>query len=165
MANTRYVFDALSARFPSSNAARIVPINSTERLAVIAFAPTTSQTVYFVAKVPQGITGNHQLVATYCMASATTGGIAVDVAVEAITSGDAVDLDATTSFDTANTGTDASVPATAGYMETVTVSLTNVDSWAAGDLVLFRVSRNVGHGTDTAAGDLYLINAEWQDAA
>jgi K+-transporting ATPase A subunit len=99
------------------------------------------------------------------MASATSGGVAFDVAVEAVTSGDALDLDATTSFDTVNGGSDAAVPGTAGYMEQISITLSNLDSAAAGDLVRISLARDVADAADTAAGDCYVLAVEIRDGA
>lgn len=151
-----------SAHFPSSNFPQLLLSN---RRPVLAFDATTSETAYWTLVAPQGLTGTQSLVISYAMASATTGGVAFDVAVEAITSGDATDTDAATSFDTVNAATDAAVPGTAGYMEQVTVTLTNADSMAAGDLVRISIARDVADAADTATGDLYLLAAEWRDSA
>jgi predicted RecA/RadA family phage recombinase len=132
---------------------------------VLAFDATTSETAYWTLIAPQGLSGTQSLIISYAMASATTGGVAFDVAVEAISSGDATDTDATTSFATVNAATDAAVPGTAGYMEQVTVTLTNDDSMAAGDLVRISIARDVADAADTATGDLYLLAAEWRDSA
>jgi predicted RecA/RadA family phage recombinase len=94
-----------------------------------------------------------------------TGGVAFDVALEAISSGDALDTDAAASFDSVNTGTDAAVPGTAGYMEQISITLTNADSIAAADLVRVSVARAVANGADTATGDCYLIACEIRDGA
>ena len=99
------------------------------------------------------------------MASAITGGVAVDVAVEAVTSGDAVDLDAATSFDAVNGASDAAVPGTAGFMEQITVTLTNADSMAAADYVRVSIARDVADAADTATGDMGILVAELRDAA
>lgn len=93
----------------------------------------------------------------YMMASATSGKVDFDVAVEAITAADAVDLDATDSFDTANSA-DQTVPGTAGYLGVVTVTLTNKDSVAVGDYVRIRLERDADDGTnDTATGDARVL--------
>jgi hypothetical protein len=78
--------------------------------------------------------------------------------------GDAVDTDTADSFDSVNTGTDATVPATAGYVDTVSITLTNADSIAAGDLVRFRLTRAVANAADTATGDCLALAIEIQDA-
>ncbi len=90
------------------------------------------------------------------MASATSGGIAFDVQVMAVSDGDAQDVDADT-YATVNSGTVASVPGTAGYLDEVSITLSNDDSVAAGDFVVIRVARDVADAADTAAGDLELI--------
>src|SRR5512139_1640837 len=114
---TRLILTPNSAEFPSTNFPQLTIINSTARRPALAFDATTSETCYWTALVPQGWTGTVTCVISYCMASATSGGVAFDVAVEAVTSADALDLDASTSIDTVNAGNDAAVPGTAGYME------------------------------------------------
>ena len=159
---TRAVFSPLGAEFPAANFAPLTVVN---RRPVLAFDAATSESAYWTTVVPQGFTGAVTLLIQYCMASATTGGVAFDVAVEAITPTDALDLDATTSFDTVNAATDAAVPGTAGYMEVVSVTLTNLDSAAVADYLRISVARDVADGADTATGDLYLVSAELRDEA
>jgi hypothetical protein len=159
---TRFVGTPFSAEFPATNFPQLLLSN---RRPVLAFDAATSETAYWTFVAPQGLTGAITAVISYAMASATTGGVAFDVALEALTTGDAIDTDAATSFDTANTGTDAAVPGTAGYMEQISVTLTNADSMAAADLVRISVARAVANATDTATGDLYLLAIEIRDAA
>lgn len=159
---TRAVLTPLSAEFPSSNYPQLTLSN---RRPVLAFDTTTSETCYWTFVVPQGWTGTLTAVISYAMASATSGGVAFDMALEAITTGDATDTDATTSFATVNTGTDAGVPATAGYMEQISITLTNSDSAAAADLLRVSLARAVSNGTDTAAGDAYVFAVEIRDGA
>jgi hypothetical protein len=159
---TRTILTPESAHYPATNFPALILSN---RRPVLAFDASTSETAYWTFVAPQGITGAWTAVISYAMASATTGGVAFDVALEAITSGDALDTDATTSFDTANTGTDSAVPGTAGYMEQVSITLTNADSIAAADLVRVSVTRAVANATDTATGDCYVFAVELRDAA
>ena len=159
---TRFVGTPLSAEFPASNYPALMLSN---RRPVLAFDATTSETAYWTFVAPQGWTGTATAVISYAMASATTGGVAFDVALEAITTGDAVDTDAATSFDTVNTGTDAGVPGTAGYMEQISVTLTNADSIAAADLVRVSVARAVANATDTATRECYVLAVEIRDGA
>ena len=159
---TRFVGTPLSAEFPASNYPQLTLSN---RRPVLAFDATTSETCYWTTVIPQGWTGTVTAVISYSMASATSGGVAFDVAVEAITSGDATDTDATTSFASVNTGTDAGVPGTAGYMEQISVTLSNLDSATAGDLVRFSLARATSNATDTATGDAYVFALEIRDGA
>ena len=159
---TRLILTPLSAEFPASNFPQLTLSN---RRPVLAFDASTSETAYWTGVIPQGWTGTVTAVISSAMASATTGGVAFDVAVEAITSGDATDTDAATSFDTVNGGSDASVPGTAGYMEQLSITLSNLDSAAAGDLVRFSLARDVADAADTATGDCYVLAVEIRDAA
>lgn len=154
-----------AAEFPSTNFPQLTVSNTTARRPALAYDATTKETAYWTFVAPQGLSGVLTLVVSYAMASATTGGIALTAAVEAITSGDAVDTDAATSFATDNTATDAAVPATAGYVEQVSITLTNDDGIAAGDLVRLSLAREVANAADTATGDLLVLAAELRDAA
>ena len=88
----------------------------------------------------------------------------LDVSVEAVTTADALDLDAGRSFDSVNS-IEVDPPATAGYMVKVTVTLTNADSVAAGDMVTFHIRRDTDAGADTCTGDAYILAFEvWEDA-
>ena len=163
MATTRAVLTPFSAEFPSSNFPGLTTVNARPAL---AFDASTQETAYWTLVAPQGLTGTMTAVLTYMMASATSGNIEFEVAVEAISDADATDLDATTSFDTVNASGAVAVPGTAGYIDQVSVTLTTQDSAAAADLLRISVSRDADDGTnDTATGDLYLLAVELRDAA
>ena len=91
----------------------------------------------------------------YKMASATSGGVAWDVRVAAVSDGDSTDVDAK-AFSSANVGT-ATVPGTAGYLDEVSITVTNADSVAAGDFVVVRLARATANGSDTATGDAEFV--------
>lgn len=150
-----------AAELPTANFPQLLVVNNRPCL---AFDASTRESAIFTVPVPQGITGTPSLTCFFIMASATTGGIAFDIDVEAVASGDALDLDASTSFDTVNTGT-ANVPATAGNMATCAVTLTNADGMVAGDYARFRITRATDNASDTATGDLYFLLGEIRDSA
>ncbi len=159
---TRAILTPEAAHYPAANFPALLLSN---RRPVLAFDASTSETAYWTFVAPQGITGTLTAVISYAMASATTGGVAFDVALEAISSGDALDTDATTSFDTVNGGNVSAVPGTAGYMEQISITLTNADSIAAADLVRVSVARDVADAADTATGDCYVFAIELRDGA
>lgn len=159
---TRATLTPESASFPASNFAPLVLVN--ERLA-LAFDAGTSEAAYWTLAAPQGLTGTLTLVISFVMASATSGNVIWRVQAEAVSDGDSVDLDATTSFDTANSSGAVAVPGTAGYLKQASVTLTNADSVAAGDYLRIRIDRDAANGSDTATGDAYLLLAELRDAA
>ena len=158
---TRFIFTPLAAEFPASNFPQLTLSN---RRPALAFDATTAEACQWTGVAPVGLTGTLTARVLYAMASATSGGVAFSVEVEAITPVDSTDTDAADSFDSANTGTDATVPGTAGYLDVVSVTLTNADSIAAGDLVRFRLTRAVSNGSDTATGDALCVAFEVQDA-
>lgn len=150
-----------SAEFPASNYPQLTLSN---RRPVLAFDASTDETAYWTFIVPQGGVGTSlTCIITYAMASATSGSVYWQAQLEAITPGDATDTDAATSFDTANSG-NGTVPGTAGYVGTVTITMTNADNIAAADLVRLSVNRDADHGSDTATGDAYLLAVELRSA-
>lgn len=158
---TRFVGGPLAAEFPASNYPQLTLSN---RRPALAFDAAADETAYWTFNAPQGLTGTLTCVVTYAMASANSGNIYWQAALEAITAGDALDTDSTTSFDTANSGNGA-VPATAGYVQQISITMTNADSIAAGDLVRLSVNRDADNASDTASGDALLLTVELRDAA
>ena len=159
---TRAVLLPFAAETPSSNYPQLTLSN---RRPVLAYDASTSETAYWTMVAPQGVTGSWTAVISYAAATATSGGVAFDVAVEALTGGDAVDTDAMSSFDSVNGGSDAAVPATAGHPGQFSITLANVDSVAAGDLMRISVTRDVADSADTATGDVYVFSIEIRDGA
>lgn len=164
---SRFVFTPESAQFPSTNAPQIITVHSTEQRLALAFDASTDEAATWVAVAPQGWTGTITAVITYIMASATTGAVGLQVSVEAVTDADATDLDAATSYDTVNNSASTTVPGTAGYIDQISITLTNNDSSAAADLLRFKLNRDADGSaiTDSATGDLYFLAMEIRDGA
>lgn len=158
---TRKVYSPFSAEFPATNFPQLMLVNYRP---VLAFNDTTDETCYWTSVADAGLTGTLTIIVHYIMASATTGSVYFQAAIEAITPGDAVDLDATTSFDTANSGNGA-VPGTAGYEQAISITMTNADSIAAGDYFRIALNRDANNGGDTATGDAYVLAVELRDGA
>jgi hypothetical protein len=161
---TRFVGTPYSAEFPATNFPQLTLSN---RRPVLAFDASTDETCYWTFIAPQGLTGAITLVVTYAMASATSGTVGLQAQLEAITDGDSTDTDAATSFDTVNNSASTTVPGTAGYIDQISITLTNADSMAAADYVRLSLNRDADGSaiTDSATGDLYLLAAELRDAA
>jgi hypothetical protein len=157
---TRFVFSPYAAEFPSTN---FPELGQTNRRPYLGFDAATNENCIWTGIVPQGWTGTITAIVSYIMASATSGDVDIDVEVEAITDGDSVDLDVATSFDTANSTDNTTVPGTAGFIDQITVTLTNNDSSAAGDYIRFRLTRDAV--SDTAAGDMRVLAMEIRDGA
>ncbi len=158
---TRYTFTPNSAEFPASNFPQLQLVN---RRPVLSFDASTDETAYWTAVAPQGLTGTITVIVHYIMASAVSGAVYFQAALEAITPGDAVDLDAGTSFDTANSG-NGNVPGTAGYEQSISITMTNADSIVAGDYFRLSLNRDADNASDTATGDMHVLAVELRDGA
>lgn len=161
MANTRLILTPNSAEYPASAFPALTLVN---RRPVLAFDAATDETAYWTFVAPQGLTGTIAVVITYVMASATSGAVIFQAALEAVTDADATDLDAGTSFDTANSSSATTVPGTAGYIDQISITMTNADSIAAADYARLSVNRDANAAGDTATGDCYVLAVELRDA-
>jgi len=162
---TRAILTPYSAEFPSSNFPQLGISNSSDRRPVLAYDGITAESAYWTIADPQGLTGALTLVLSLIFPTATTGTAIMDVAVEAISAGDAVDLDSSSSFATTNISAAISAPATAGFLVQSSIALTNDDAIAAADYVRLRISRAPANASDTITTDLHLLLAELRDAA
>lgn len=122
----------------------------------LAFDATTQEYCQWQFRLPSNYASSPVLKVQYKMASATSGGVVVEAKVLAVTDGDSTDVDAAT-YSTANTSGGSTVPGTAGYLKEISLTLTNVNSWAAGDFVSLLLSRAPGDANDTATGDMEVV--------
>jgi hypothetical protein len=159
---TRFVGTPENAHYPSVSYPQLTQINQRP---VLGFDAATDETAYWTDIAPQGLTGTLTLLIWYTMGSATSGNIIMQAAIEAVTDGDSLDLDASTSFDTVNSSSATAVPGTAGHPDVISITMTNADSMAAGDYYRISVNRDADNGSDTATGDLYVLGIELRDAA
>ena len=159
MATTFFKGGPLDSEFLTA-APAVITVNDRPAL---AFDAATDENAYWSDTCPQGFTGTATCIISYIMASATTGSVRFQAAIEAVTDADATDLDATTSFDTANSAGDT-VPGTAGYLGQFSITMTNQDSLTAGDYFRLRLNRDADgtSGTDDASGDCYVLAVEMQ---
>lgn len=121
----------------------------------LAFDATTEEQVVWAFRMPADYSSAPVLKVQYKMTSATTGGVAFEARIAAVSDGDAQDVDAK-GFAAANVGT-ATVPATAGHLDEVSITMTNADSIAAGDFVIVYLNRDPAHASDTATGDCEVV--------
>lgn len=159
MATTFFVGTPLSAEFPASN---FPALDLTNRRPTLAFDASTDESCYWTGIAPQGFTGTPTLVITYMMASATSSAVGFQAQLEAVTDGDATDLDAGTSFDTVNNSASTTVPGTAGYIDQISITMTNADSLAAADYFRLSINRDADGSaiTDSATGDALVLAVE-----
>ena len=128
---------------------------------VLAFDAMTKECVRWPFMLPGEYTGSPVLVVKYAMQSATSGGVSIDVDVWASKTGESI---TTASFGTVNNCDDTAVPGTAGLPDSISCTLTNNDSMAAGDLITIRLCRAVADSADTATGDMKVFGVSFQYA-
>jgi hypothetical protein len=128
------------------------------------FDATTQEHIMCQFVMPGNYSGSPVLKVYYKMTSATANYIQWGAALMALTDADAQDADSD-EFASANVAY-ATVPGTAGYLDVISITLSNADSVAAGDHVVLVLYRDADDGTyDTATGDAEFVNAEFQFAA
>lgn len=161
---SRMVFLPEAANLPAS--AMPAPGVDGQNRPYLAFDAAADEACDWTGIAPQGLTGAITVVVTYRMASAITGSVRWQAALEAISDGDAVDTDAASSFDTANSN-GVTVPGTAGHIDQLSITMTNADAIAAGDYFRLRLNRDADgtSGTDDATGDAQVLAVELRDAA
>lgn len=107
-------------------------------------------------------TGNLTLLLHWYADSASSGVVRWGAAIAAITSDtDTQDVE-TDSFATENTVDDTHLGTTGQRLHTASITISNLDSIAADDIVFLRVRRLGSHANDTMTGDAILVAAELQ---
>ena len=106
----------------------------------LAFDSVISEKCRSVAFRMPSFTGTLTLKVRFAIAS-ITGNVQFRAAVEAITTGDALNVNTTLSFDTANNSGSVSVPTATFNPKDFSITLANNDSVAAGDEVTITRSR------------------------
>ena len=121
----------------------------------LLFSATQTESALWQFRMPGNYASGLVAKLIYTMASAIANKVDMEVEVMALSDGDS-DPDVA-SFDTVNEMTGGTtVPGTAGITDEISITLTNDDSVAAGDLVIVRVNRDHDDADDTASGDLEL---------
>ncbi len=159
------VFEPNSAQFPSANFPERVTFHATERRAVLYYDAAVEQTAAWVVVAPEDLTGPLTVKIKGIARTATAGGFAFDVSVEAMGPTATINRLTTVSYDSVNTGVQDPVPATNGFPWEIEIQLDNDDGIAAGDIVRIKNTRQVDHADDDASGDAGVETIAIRDAA
>ncbi|KKN22101.1 hypothetical protein LCGC14_0918780 [marine sediment metagenome] len=122
------------------------------------FDASTDEFIVIDFFVPDNYGSAPVLKVRYKCLSATSGTAAFQARLACITDADAADMDAK-AFDTVNAGT-ATVPGTAGYVDEISITLTNADSMAADDHCIMALNRDVS--ADSVAADIEFVGAKFE---
>lgn len=156
--------DTLCTFFPADNeppSSNYATLDTRNGHPILAFDDTTAEGAVFTGIVPRNYAGGGFTVYVHWItASATSGTGGWTVEIEAMADG-GTDLDSD-SFDTADTITAATVPATSGVVKVTNVGMTHIDSVAAASAFRLRLKRDVAN--DSATGDLQLLALEIKES-
>jgi hypothetical protein len=117
---------------------------------VAAFDQTTKEQLMWSCQMPADYASAPVMRVMY-FTTVTTGTFAVDGRVAAVSEPDSTDIRAK-AFSTTNVSSAQTVPGTAGHPNEISLTLTNADSLAANDFVVFYLARDVA--ADNAAADV-----------
>jgi len=150
---TYAVFTPRNNQPPSTNFATLDTRNS---IAVLDFDDATKESAIFPAIIPEGASLGSGLVIRilWMAASATSNACRWEVSLERGNT----DLDSD-SFDTVATAA-TTTNGTSGIVSTTEITLTTIDSVAAGELYRLRVARDATNAADTMTGDAQLVAVE-----
>ena len=154
----------LASFTPDNNqppATAFATLDTRNSIAVLDFDDTTDESAIFVSVCPQGanLASGLSITLIWTASTATSGACVWDASIERMTT----DID-TDSFDTAASVT-ATTNATSGVPNYSTITLTTIDSLAAGDGFRLKINRDANNGSDTMTGDAELIAVEVQQIA
>lgn len=123
---------------------------------VLLFDDTADEICYWRFRVPANYASAPVLKLLYSMASATTLEVIVGAELWANADGEAAGAE---NYDTVNTSAAITVPGTAGFQDTISLTLTNNDGMAAGEMLSIRFRRDANNAGDDATGDMELLAA------
>jgi hypothetical protein len=148
------------AQFLSSNFPQYKKILGTNfPVSVLAFDAATKESAFWKFKASNYGSGNLTLVVRWAGDTATSGVSAWGAKIACITPGtDTQDL-TTKAFATAATATSTHLGTTAKRVMTFTITISDLDSIAAGDTIWLELYRDAAAGGDTMTGDALFTEA------
>lgn len=154
MATVRIVFSPGDAYLPATNPAAPVQAAGTNfPVPGLAFDATTQETAYFRFPALSYGSGNVTVTVEWYADTASANGITFGASLAAITPNtDTQDIE-TKAFATENTASDTHLGTTGQRLHSFDITVTNLDSIAAGDDVTLRLRRVPADASDTMTGD------------
>lgn len=154
MATIRIPFDVQNAVFRTTAFPQIVQANGTNcPIFGLAFDAATDEACFFDFEAESYGSGNLSLDIEWYASTATSGDVVYGAQISALTPNvDTQDVE-TASFAAASTVTDSHLGTVGKRLHRCTLTITNLDSIAAGDRVRLRLYRDAVAGADTMAGD------------
>lgn len=154
MATVWHVFEAADALLPATNPAAPVLVQGTNYpVAGLAFDAATQESAFFAFPALSYGSGNLTVTVDWYADTASANGIVFGASIAAITQNtDSQDIE-TDGFDTESTAADTHLGTTGQRLHSFAITVSNLDSLAAGDHVVLRLRRVPADGSDTMTGD------------
>lgn len=161
MATVKHVFRPEGAQFLASAFPQYLKTNGTNfPVSGLAFNDATDENAYWKFLSNNYGSGNLTLNLFWYADTASTNSVIWDAAIAAITpETDSQDVE-TKAFATINSVTDTHLGTTGQRVHKATITISNLDSLAADDVVWLRISRDANNASDNMAGDAILLLAE-----
>lgn len=158
MATVKQLLGPRDAQFPASNYPQFKVVAGTNfPVESLAFDASTEETCHFTFPALSYGSGNLTIRIGWYADTATTGGVVFGCSLAAITPDtDSQDVE-TKAYATETTGSDSHLGTTAHRLHEMTVTVSNLDSLAAGDWCKLRLARKVADASDTMTGDAQVV--------
>jgi hypothetical protein len=158
MATVTQVFRPFDGVPPASNYATLDVISGTNYpVPCLDFDAATGEAIYFYFEAVNYGSGNLTVNIDWYADTASSGDVVWEAAIAAITQNtDTQDIE-TDSLATANTVTDSHLGTTGQRLHRASITVSNLDSIAAGDWVVLKIDRNASSGSDTMTGDACIV--------
>ncbi|MEU0469932.1 hypothetical protein ABZ215_38545 [Amycolatopsis sp. NPDC006131] len=159
MATVYQTLEPAGAQFLASAFPALVKNGTNFPVVGLAFDAATQENAYWAVRAVNYGTGNLAVDIDWYADSATSGVVRWGVQIAAITPDtDTQDVE-TKTLATAQTVDDTHLGTTGQRLHRCTVTVSNLDSLAAGDDVWIKVYRDAGNAADTLTGDSILVAA------
>lgn len=149
------------AQFLAANFPAFTKANGTNfPVSGLAYDAAAEETAYWKFEAVSYGSGNLTLTLYWYADTASASDVIWGAAVAAITPNtDSQDVE-TKAFATANTVTDTHLGTTGQRLHSCDITISNLDSIAAGDIVWIKIYRDADAGGDTMTGDAILVGAK-----
>jgi hypothetical protein len=134
-------------------------------IGALSFDAASDEACFWVFEAQNYGSGNLTLNIHWYADTASSGDVIFDAQIAAITpNSDTQDIE-TKAFATANSVTDTHLGTTGQRCHVAVITISNLDSLAAGDLVFLRLNRDANNASDTMAGDAFvtLVSLSYSD--
>lgn len=161
MADVYVHLDPGAAQFPSLSTAFPALTKNGTNIAVIglAYDAATDEAAFWKFRAVSYASGNVTVGIDWYADTATSGDVVWAVQLAAVTPDtDATDVEGKSPA-TANTVTDSHLGTVGQRLHRATVTVSNLDSLAANDVVWIRIARDADNASDTMTGDAILVGA------